>query len=136
MAFFLIGAAAPPQRRGYLNLLALPCLPGTYLQHNPLLATFRMSTGHSRCGGRGPRHFVFVGRINKGCEQRMRGERFRFEFRMELASQEPGVVRDLNDLYEILIRGHAGNNQAAFGQRLFKLPIKFVSMPMPFRNHR
>src|SRR5580704_9069480 len=47
---------------------------------------------HSRIGAA---NAVFVGRADEGLEQRMRLHGFGFEFRMELAAQEPGVIGDL-----------------------------------------
>jgi hypothetical protein len=54
---------------------------------------------------------------------------------MELASQEPGMAGDLDDLHEILVWRYTGNDQTMLGEDLFELTIEFVSMPMTFGNH-
>ena len=41
---------------------------------------------------------MLVGGADERSEQRMRLQRLRFELRMELAAQEPGMIRDLADL--------------------------------------
>src|SRR5207253_5884012 len=80
------------------------------------------------------RHAMLVRSINKGCEQRMRRQRLRLEFRMELAAEEPRMIRQLNDFHEILVGRDARNDQTVFSQHLLELPIEFVSMTMPLGN--
>jgi len=46
------------------------------------------------------RAFIFLvleGRADEGGEERVRFERLGFEFRVELAAEEPWVLGDLND---------------------------------------
>src|SRR6185369_13504572 len=72
----------------------------------------RLSSGYSSCTDISVlRHPVFVRRINKGCEQWMRCKRLGFEFRMELAAKEPGMILQFDDLNEVLIGRHSGNDQ-------------------------
>jgi len=47
---------------------------------------------------------VLVRCIDKGCEERVRSQRLGFEFRMELATQEPRMVGNFDDLDEVLVR--------------------------------
>src|SRR5947207_1564662 len=55
---------------------------------------------------------VFVRRSDKRLEQRMRLHRLALEFGMELAPQEPRVVRDLADLDVRVVRRLARNAQS------------------------
>src|SRR5580698_2604768 len=50
---------------------------------------------------------MLVRRRHKGREQRMRLHRLGFKFRMELAAEEPGMVRDLADFHVHRIGGLA-----------------------------
>src|SRR5581483_4032744 len=69
-------------------------------------------------------------------EQRMGCERFRFEFGMELAPEEPGmfVAQKLHDLDELAVGGDAAKNQTAFRQRFAIGRIEFVTMAMAFAD--
>ena len=64
----------------------------------------------------------------------MCSQRLRFEFRVELAAQEPRMIRQLNDFHEVLVGRYAGNNQPIVRQRLFKLAIEFVAVAVPLGN--
>src|SRR4051812_28466025 len=61
---------------------------------------------------------VLVSGPDECAEQRMRLERFRFEFGMELASQIPRMVVNLTDLDVSVIRGLAGDPQTGGRQDL------------------
>src|SRR3982074_3558578 len=89
---------------------------------------------HCQMTGLRPRHAVLVRRINKGCEKRVRSQRLRLELRMELTAQEPWMVREFDDLNEVLVRRNTGNNEAIVGEGLLELAVKLVSMTMPFGN--
>src|SRR5437870_4241187 len=65
----------------------------------------------------------------------MRRQWFRLELRVELAGEEPWMIGDFDDLNEVLIRRNTGNHQAVISQDLLELPIEFISMAMPLRNH-
>src|SRR5579862_2130506 len=73
---------------------------------------------------------VFIRRADEGAKQRMRLERFGFELRMELAAQEPRVIRNLADLNVGLIRRFAGNSQASGSKNFFVLAIELVAVPV------
>src|SRR5258708_7312952 len=77
---------------------------------------------------------VFVCSADEGGEQRMRLKRFGFEFRMELASQEPGMIRYFADLHVHRIGGLSGDAQTARGQNFFVLAVELVTMPVPLAN--
>src|SRR5438034_6048576 len=64
---------------------------------------------------------ILVGGPDEGPEQRMRLERFRFEFGMELAAQIPGVVADLADLDVGVVRCLAGDPEPGGRQDLLIL---------------
>src|SRR5436309_1939533 len=70
-------------------------------------------------------------RPNKGLEQGMRLHRLALELGVELAAEEPWVVRDLADLDVRIIRSLAGKLQARRLQVLFILAIEFVAVTMP-----
>ena len=63
-------------------------------------------------------------------EQRMRLQRLRLEFGMELAAQEERVVGNLDDLDVGPIGGRAADAQSAGGQRALVLAIELVAMAM------
>src|SRR5262245_13421955 len=64
----------------------------------------------------GPRAPVLPGGGDEGAEQRMGLERLALEFRVELAGEEPGRIRELHDLDELPVRRGARDLQAAFHQ--------------------
>ena len=71
---------------------------------------------------------MLIGRLDESGKQRMRFERLGFEFRMELAAQEPRMVRDLADLDVHAVRGLAGDAQAALRENLLIFAVEFVAM--------
>src|SRR6185437_14284248 len=79
-----------------------------------------------------PEAFLTVphARANECGENRMRRERFGFEFRMELASDEPRVIRTLDDLHVNAIGCAAGDAEACIGQSFLVVAIEFVAMAM------
>src|SRR5215467_12676560 len=66
----------------------------------------------------------------------MRSEGFGFEFGMKLATQEPWMISQFDDLHEILIGRHAGNNQTLLREIAFKRPVEFVTMAMALGDDR
>ncbi len=60
----------------------------------------------------------------------MRLQRLRFEFRMELASDEKRMTGNLHDLDVRAIRSRTGNAQPGGNHRLFIFAIEFVTMPV------
>src|SRR5579859_994 len=71
---------------------------------------------------------------NERREQRMRLERLRLQFRMELHADEPGMVRELDDLGQHAVRRHAGELQARRLQPLLVADVHFIAMTVAFRN--
>ena len=53
--------------------------------------------------------FVFEGSAYEGGEERMRFERLGFEFGVELAAEEPGVIGGFDDFDVIFVGGAAGD---------------------------
>ena len=47
---------------------------------------------------------------------------------MELGSHEPGMVLDLYNLYQAVIRQGAGNDQAALGKGLTVLVVELIAV--------
>ena len=77
---------------------------------------------------RAPLQAIFVRRADERLEQRMRLERLRLEFRMELAADEIRMVGDLHHLDVGAIGRGPGNPQAAGDQRAFVFSIELVAM--------
>ena len=66
----------------------------------------------------------------KRGEQRMRLQRLRFEFGMELASQIPRMIRQFADLDVHAVGRLARQPQAVLGQNRLKFAIEFVAVAM------
>src|ERR1700675_3888843 len=73
---------------------------------------------------------VFVRSAHKCLKQRMRLQRLRFEFRMELASDKKRMTRNLDHLNVSAVRSRAGNAQPGGHHGLFILAIELVTMPV------
>src|SRR5947207_3432000 len=71
-------------------------------------------------------------RPHERCKQRMRGQRFRFEFGMELAAEEPWmlIARQLNDLDELAVGRDPAEDEPALLQGLSISRIEFISVTM------
>src|SRR5882757_4665171 len=63
----------------------------------------------------------------------MRSQRFRFEFRMKLASEKPRmfIAREFDDFYELFVRRGAAEYQTAALQRLAISRIEFIRGGVP-----
>src|SRR5512136_3127472 len=68
---------------------------------------------------------------NKRYKQRMRLERLGLEFGVELASQEPGMVFDFDDLDQLVLRIPPGKEQPGPGQVAFVGRVEFIAVAMP-----
>src|SRR5579884_4078449 len=68
------------------------------------------------------------GRTNKSLEQRMRFQRPRFEFWMELATQEPGMVANLDDFDVSPVRGLAGDLEPVGNERGFVFAVELMAV--------
>ena len=77
--------------------------------------------------------------LRDGCayeraEERMWLYRPRFEFRMKLAPQEPGVIFQLYYLDKLSVRRQAADHQAFGCQQFAELVVEFVTVAVPFRD--
>src|SRR5258708_34697197 len=81
-----------------------------------------------RCAGAEFLFFVLQCRADECGEERVRLQRLGFKFWMELAAEEPRVVRGLDDLDVIFIRRAPGDAQARGDQRFFVVAIEFVTV--------
>ena len=71
---------------------------------------------------------------NKCAEQRMWRKRLRFEFRVELATNKPGMVFALDNFYKQVIRARATDDKAS-GFNLFAVGVvEFEAMSVTLRN--
>src|SRR5689334_15812882 len=91
-----------------------------------------IGTGEQRLLLRGEAfHTLLVRGADECLEERVRLHRLGLEFRMELAAQEPGVVRDFADLDIGVVRRLPGDPQAGGLQALLVFAIEFVAVAMP-----
>ena len=74
---------------------------------------------------------VFQRRADERREQWVRFQWFRFEFRVELAAEEPRVVRRLDNFHVILIRRASRDAQSCGNQGLFVVAVEFVVVAVP-----
>src|SRR6266403_5527644 len=77
---------------------------------------------------------VFVRSAHERLEQRMRLQRLRFEFRMELAPNEKRMTRNLHHLNVSAIGSRAGNAESGSHHGLFILAVELVTMPVPLAD--
>ena len=64
----------------------------------------------------------------------MRAVGFGFEFRMELARHEPGMVRQLDDLHQVLARVVPREHHAGFLELLSIIIVEFIPVPVALRD--
>ena len=76
------------------------------------------------------------GRADEGPEERMWLQRLRLEFRMELAPEIPGMVRDLADFDVHSIRRLASEFQATDREDVFVFTIELVAVAVTFADFR
>ena len=79
-----------------------------------------------------PAQLVAVGSRNEARKQRMRLQWLRFEFRVELAAQEPRMVRQLGNLHEVSVRRIAGEFHAVAADDFFIFPVELIAMAVSF----
>src|SRR6266446_322115 len=77
---------------------------------------------------------VFIRSAHERLEQRMRLQRLRLEFRMELASDKKRMTRNLYHLNVSAVGSRAGNAQPRRHHRLLILAIELVTMPVPLAD--
>jgi hypothetical protein len=75
---------------------------------------------------------VVKGGSNEGHKKRVGVHRSRLELRMELTSQEPGMVTDFHNFHQLSIWRDAAHDQPCLLQPLSKVIIKFIPVTMPF----
>src|SRR6266850_3936503 len=76
--------------------------------------------------------------VHERSEQRMRRQRFRFEFGMKLAREEPRMIiaREFDNFDKLLIGRNAAEHQTALLQLFAKGRIEFVSMTVTLADLR
>src|SRR5215472_15228583 len=77
---------------------------------------------------------MFGGSADECREQRMRRERLRLELRMELASQEPRMVRRFDNFHINAIGSFAADFESSSRERRLVIAIEFVAMAMALGN--
>src|SRR5262245_65984869 len=70
---------------------------------------------------------VLEGGFDEGCEQRVRLPRPRAELGVELAGDEEGVVRQLDDLHELLLGPDARNAKPSLLERVEVVVVHLVA---------
>src|SRR5512135_2135441 len=100
-----------------------------------IICWFRMPRG-GLWPPRGPARLdpVGVARADEGLEERMRGERLGLELGVELAAEEPGMARSLDDLDQAVVRVDAGEDQARVRQRVPVRGVELVAMAVPLAD--
>src|SRR6266852_6352221 len=71
-------------------------------------------------------------RLDKSSKQRMCLRRLRFELRVTLDCQEPGMALELDYFHQLAVRTGAGNDEAVGRQLLQVAIIQFITMTVPF----
>src|SRR3989442_13083892 len=104
-------------------------LPSSAVDHR--LPGFGLPQGAGRGYAAG---LVLAGGVDKRLEQRVGREGARLELGMELATHEPRVVADLDNLDVSAIRRVARNGEAVSRQRLFVFAVEFVAVTVPLRD--
>src|SRR5438128_5276155 len=70
-------------------------------------------------------------RADEVPEERRRARRPRLELRMELARDEPRVVRELDDLDEPAFVDRAGDDESMLDEARPEVVVHLVAVPMP-----
>src|SRR5579863_2568820 len=102
----------------------------------------RMGLIGNRISGPGPNFRRLPGALaaarqtgaNERGEKRVRRERLRFELRMELAADEPGMVGNFDDLDVNAVGRAPRDAEARARQRLIVFAVEFVAVPVPLGN--
>jgi len=76
------------------------------------------------------------GRADERGEQRMRGERLRFEFGVKLAAEEPRMIGGLDDFNVNAVGRLARNFQTCLRESRFVIAIEFIAMAVALGNFR
>src|SRR5882672_10894508 len=75
-----------------------------------------------------------VRRADEGMKERVRHERLRFKFRMELASEKPRMLRRLDNFHVLAVGRASGDAETGIGQRLFVFAVEFIAVAMAFAD--
>ena len=75
-------------------------------------------------------------RVYEALEQRVRTVGTALEFRVELAGHEPGVIRDLYHLYNVVIRRSTGKDHAPIQQVRAIIIVHLIAMAVALIDHR
>ena len=73
---------------------------------------------------------VVVAGLDERQEERVRFQWLRFELGVELASEEVGVVWDLDDLDVGSVGRGSGDAQSSAGEQRLVFAVEFVAMPV------
>src|SRR3984885_2189767 len=79
---------------------------------------------------------VFVARTDERSEKRMRRERLRFEFRMKLNADEPGMIVQFDDLDVNAVWSLTSYLKSCGDQSGLIVAIEFVAVPMALGNFK
>src|SRR5579883_2560360 len=114
------------------------------MTHGPAINTSgRPAPNAAKSIGTGEQRLLFdreiaqmlaVGRADECLEQRMRLHRLGLEFGMELAAEEPRVLRHLTDLHVLAVRRLSRNAQPRRRQLRFVFAVEFVPVTVPLVN--
>jgi len=77
---------------------------------------------------------IFQAGADEGGEERVRCQRLGFEFGMELAAQEPGMVRGFDYFYVDAVRCASSDAEAGARESFFVLAVEFVAMAVALGN--
>ena len=88
---------------------------------------------HHKLTGPGAREAMFMCSVDERRKQRMRFERLGFELGMELASEEPRVVGQFDDLDKILVRRDTRNDETAIGKTLLDMCTRLPTLDCPLQ---
>src|SRR5690348_17863427 len=77
---------------------------------------------------------LFDRRLDEPCEQGMRLEWPAFELGVELDPDEPRMVRPLDDLGQLIVGRHSGEDQARALERIAIVDVDLVAMAVPFAD--
>jgi hypothetical protein len=77
---------------------------------------------------------ILQGRLDKAFKERMTIHWARFEFRMELAAQEPGMIFDLDNLDEPAVGRDPAQHHALGGKAFAIVVVEFITMPVALGN--
>src|SRR5205809_1812069 len=75
---------------------------------------------------------ILISCLYEPTEERMRLQRLRFKFGMELATQKVRMIRKFHDLHIRSVGSSAGDLQSCASQDGLILAIELIAMTMPF----